>query len=206
MRPLSTPPLCAPLLVVLAACSSEPATPDLSDLDIGCPSTTYPSWEASPYVLPYPVGESYRVDLSHCSGSYHSWGLPDAFAIDFSMDVGTHITASRGGTVVHVEESGIDYDFPNNVVVVDHGDDTYAAYMHLTENGALVDVGETVAPGDTLGLSGVTGLAGYPHLHFVVIADDWTAWPYVSVPTTFSNTSANPRSLRSGRVYAAEPW
>ncbi|MEI5604535.1 M23 family metallopeptidase, partial [Streptomyces brasiliscabiei] len=81
----------------------------------------------------------------------HSWGLPDAFAIDFSMDVGTHITASRGGTVVHVEERGIDYDFPNNVVVVDHGDDTYAAYMHLTENGALVDIGETVAPGDTLG-------------------------------------------------------
>jgi hypothetical protein len=198
--------LTAPLLAAVAACSSEPATPELIDLDIGCPSATYPSWETSPYVLPYPVGETYQVDLSHCSGSYHSQGLPDAFAIDFAMNVGTHITASRAGTVVHAEESGIDYDFPNNVVVVDHGDDTYGAYMHLTENGALVEVGEMVVPGDTLGLSGVTGLAGYPHLHFVVIEDDWTAWPYVSTPTTFSNTSANPRSLRSGRVYVAQPY
>jgi hypothetical protein len=197
--------LAAPVLLTVAACSSELATPELGDLDIGCPDATYPAWETSPYVLPYPVGESYRVNLSHCSGSYHSWGLPDAFAIDFAMDVGTHVTASRAGTVVYVEESGIDYDFPNNLVIVDHGDGTFAAYMHLTENGALVDVDEVVESGDTLGLSGVTGLAGYPHLHFVVIEEDWS-WPYFSAPTTFSNTAANPRSLRPGQVYAAEPW
>jgi hypothetical protein len=202
----TAPRLPVALLLTAAACSSGPATPDLTDPDVGCASTSYPAWEASPYVLPYPVGESYQVDLSHCSGSYHSWGLPDAFAIDFAMNVGTHVTASRAGNVVHVEESGIDYAFPNNLVVIDHGDATFAVYMHLTENGALVEVGEAVEPGDTLGLSGVTGLAGYPHLHFVVIEDDWTAWPYVSTPTTFSNTSANPRSLQSGRRYVAQPY
>jgi murein DD-endopeptidase MepM/ murein hydrolase activator NlpD len=107
--------------------------------------------------------------------------------------------------VVQVEESGVDGDFPNNLVVVDHGDGTFAQYMHLTENGALVSIGATVSRGDTLGHSGATGLAGYPHLHFVVSGGDWP-WPYGSVPVTFSNTDANPRSLRAGAAYPALPF
>jgi murein DD-endopeptidase MepM/ murein hydrolase activator NlpD len=191
------------LFVPLAACFADPIDP-LSD-DVGCSGATYPAWQTSPYVLPYPAGITHRVDLSNCSGSFHSAGTPDAFATDFAMPIGTVITASRPGTVVQVEESGIDGDFPNNLVVVDHGDGTFAQYMHLTRDGALVSIGETVSRGDTLGLSGVTGLAGYPHLHFVVTAGDWP-WPYESIPVTFSNTDANPRGLAAGGVYAALPF
>ena len=168
----------------------------------GCPGVTYPDWATSPYVLPYRVGSTFRTGLSTCGGSFHSQGQPDEFAIDFDMGIGTLITASRPGTVVYVEQSGRDFDFPNNLVVVDHGDGTYGEYMHLTQGGALVDVGDTLAQGDSIGLSGATGLAGYPHLHFVVVGDDWQ-WPYVSVPVTFSNTTANPNSLRGGTAYEA---
>jgi hypothetical protein len=171
----------------------------------GCPDTKYPEWQSSKYVLPYPVGTAYEIDLSHCSGSYHSKDLPDKFAIDFDMPIGTIITASRSGQVVHVVESGIDGHQPNNLVVVDHGDGTYAEYMHLTNNGAYVSVGNTIARGDTIGLSGSTGLAGYPHLHFVVAVNSWQ-WPYESVPATFSNTLSNERSLASGTVYEAFPY
>lgn len=69
---------------------------------------------------PIRVGRSYQIDLSNCGGSFHRAGGPDEFAIDFAMPIGTAITASRTGTAVHVEESGVDGDFPNNVVVVDH--------------------------------------------------------------------------------------
>jgi murein DD-endopeptidase MepM/ murein hydrolase activator NlpD len=166
---------------------------------------TYPDWATSPYVLPYPVGITHQVDLSNCSASYHSRGQPDEMATDFDMDIGTAITASRAGTVVHVEERGVDYDFPNNRVVVDHGDGTFAQYMHLTLDGAEVEVDDVVEPGDTIGWSGATGLAGYPHLHFVVTANDWS-WPYVSAPVTFSNTDPNPRGLRSFQPYTALPY
>lgn len=169
----------------------------------GCPNTKYPDWKTSPYILPYPVGKAYKIDLSNCSGSYHSAGRPDEFAIDFNMEVGTLITASRSGTVVFVEESGgTNGPFPNNLVVVDHGDHTFAEYMHLTHNGALVEIGDKVKPGDKIGLSGKTGLAGYPHLHFVVAKSAWE-WPYKSVPVTFRNTISNERSLASGTVYEA---
>lgn len=168
----------------------------------GCPNTDYPDWETSPYVLPYPVGESYKIDLSNCSGSYHSDGRPDQFAIDFDMDIRTVITATRPGEVVHIVESGFDGGHPNNLVVVDHGDETYAEYMHLTNNGAFVEVGDLVCQGDTIGLSGSTGLAGYPHLHFVVAIGGWK-WPYQSAPVTFSNTIANVNSLASKSFYEA---
>jgi murein DD-endopeptidase MepM/ murein hydrolase activator NlpD len=192
----------AAFVLALAACSSGPSASDSSE--VGCAGAIYPDWATSPYVLPYPVGITRRVDLSNCTGSFHSAHLPDAFATDFAMPIGTVITASRSGTVVHVEERGLDLGFPNNLVVVDHGDGTFAQYMHLTQNGALVAVGVVVSQGDELGLSGATGLAGYPHLHFVVTEDDWE-WPYASIPVTFSNTEPNPRGLRPGHAYTAGP-
>ncbi len=190
-----------------AGCSSVSSQDPLRPTGDGpiaqaCPDGVYEDWETSDYVLPYPVGRTYLVQLSHCSGSYHSEGLPDAFAIDFDMAIGTLITAARGGRVVHVVETGSDGNHPNNLVVVAHGDGTFAEYMHLTRNGALVGVGDDVAPGDSIGLSGATGLAGYPHLHFVVATGSWT-WPYESIPTTFRNTASNPRSLASGFEYVA---
>ncbi len=171
----------------------------------GCPDTDYPDWKSSPYVLPYPVGEAYKVKLSNCSGSYHSAGMPDEFAIDFVMDIGTLITASRPGLVVYIQESGYDGSHPNNLVIVDHGDGTFAEYMHLTHNGALVKKGDYVEKGDDIGLSGSTGLAGYPHLHFVVAKDSWQ-WMYTSTPVTFSNTISNTRSLASETTYIAFPY
>jgi hypothetical protein len=171
----------------------------------GCPNTTYPPWEISPYVLPYPVGERYMTRLSHCSGSYHSEGQPDEYAIDFAMDIGTIITASRQGTVVHVIETGVDGEFPNNLVVVKHSDNTFAQYMHLTRYGAMVEVGDFVVQGDSIGRSGATGLAGYPHLHFVVTDGGWE-YPYSSIPYTFKNTEANPYSLEARHYYTAEPY
>ncbi len=143
--------------------------------------------------------------MSNCSGSYHAQGLPDEFAIDFNMEIGTKITASRAGTAVFIEESGYDGSGPNNLVVIDHGDGSYAEYMHLTHEGAVVKKGDKVKQGDLVGISGSTGLAGYPHLHFVVAKGSWQ-WPYESMPITFSNAVANEHSLKSGFSYFAYPY
>jgi len=173
---------------------------------VGCPDTEYGDWSTSPYVLPFPVGAAYMVDLSQCSGSYHSAGQPDQFAIDFQMPIGELVTAARAGTVVFIEESGDDGGFPNNLVVVKHSDGSFAQYMHLTFGGALVEVGAQVKPGDDIGRSGATGLAGYPHLHFVVTKPGDYHYPYESIPYNFRNTEANERSLVSGHEYLAKPY
>lgn len=190
-------------LAILPACL-EPIEPALTG-DGGCSGATYPDWNTSAYVLPFPVGQTYGVNLGNCSASYHSQGQPDEFAYDFGMEIGTVITASRPGTVVFVEESGFDGGFPNNLAVVDHGDGTLGAYMHLTHEGSRVEEGDEVTRGDTIGWSGNTGLAGYPHLHFVVVQSPGE-WPYRSLPVTFRNTQPNPTGLASYTPYSALPY
>ncbi len=170
---------------------------------ISCAAARYDDWEQSDYVLPYPVGKSYLISLAHCGGSYHAEGLPDQYATDFAIDIGTLVTASRDGVVVFVEESGIDGLFPNNLVIVEHSDGTFGQYMHLTTNGALVEKGEKVLQGQEIGLSGNTGLAGFPHLHFVVTKSGNYNYPYQSIPMNFRNTLANERGLAPGERYPA---
>lgn len=199
------------LVVSLTFCSCENETQNSTtvsyteigeDTTPGCPDSEYPDWRTSDYVLPYPVGTEYFIGLSHCTRSFHAEGEPDEFAIDFNMNVGTTVTAAREGTVVFVEESGNDGSFPNNLVVVRHDDGSFAQYMHLTSNGADVEVDDVVQKGDPIGRSGATGLAGYPHLHFVVTRGGWQ-YPYQSIPYNFKNTEENPKSLRSGKLYRA---
>ncbi len=196
-------------IVVFTHCSKNdngisniPSDPDQVQ---SCSNVEWPSWQGSQYVLPYPVGKSYVTGLTACSASFHAPGQPDQFAIDFDMSIGEEITASFSGTVVFVEESGGDFGFPNNKVVVQTGN-IFVQYMHLTQNGAEVNVGDAIQTGDLIGYSGATGTAGYPHLHFVVTQGESFEYPYESVPVTFRNTTANPNSLISGETYEALPY
>ena len=81
--------------------------------------------------------------------------------------------AARGGKVIAVRDGSVAsgpmrrfYDKANAVEVL-HADGTIATYAHL-QNGAVVEVGQHVAPGERIGLSGDTGLSTGPHLHFMV--------------------------------------
>jgi hypothetical protein len=197
MRLLLLPGLCWLLLVLPLGCSTS-----FPDPVVGCDGQVYTDAAASPYVLPYPPSVAYAMPLGNCSRSFHGPDQPDRYAYDFAMPIGSTITAARAGRVVHVVESGQDYGFPNNLVVVDHGDGTFAQYMHLTRDGAEVPVGAQVEPGDVIGRSGATGLAGTPHLHFVVTRDAWP-WPYHAVPVSFRDASPSHVPLRDGTVYRA---
>jgi murein DD-endopeptidase MepM/ murein hydrolase activator NlpD len=54
-----------------------------------------------------------------------------------------------------------------NTVVVDHGYGLMTLYGHLSSIG--VKEGDTVTRGQSVGLSGATGLAGGDHLHYSVL-------------------------------------
>jgi hypothetical protein len=103
------------------------------------------------YSLPYASGKSYRIVQGYGSRFSHT-GLEE-FAIDLDMPVGTPIHAARSGVVARVEEShskGCWEDgcgkFANYVVIL-HSDGTTGEYYHLKKNGALIEVGDSVAQG-----------------------------------------------------------
>jgi murein DD-endopeptidase MepM/ murein hydrolase activator NlpD len=70
-----------------------------------------------------------------------------------------------------------------------------------TEDGVLVAMGATVAPGDTIGRSGDTGASAGPHLHFDVTRG-CLEWGCQTIPIRFRNV-AGADSLVQGRTYTA---
>jgi murein DD-endopeptidase MepM/ murein hydrolase activator NlpD len=73
------------------------------------------------------------------------------------------VPAANAGTVVLAEYFGI----YGNTVVVDHGYGVMSLYSHLSSLG--VAVGDKVEKGQSVGQTGLTGLAGGDHLHFGIL-------------------------------------
>jgi murein DD-endopeptidase MepM/ murein hydrolase activator NlpD len=153
------------------------------------------------YALPYENGKSYLMIQGYFSRFSHK----ERAALDFKMQRGTKICAARDGVVVRVKEDGDrggwnkKYRPYGNNIVIQHSDSSRAGYWHLQKNGALVNVGDTVKKGQVIGLSGKTGYAALPHLHFLVWRfDDKGQW--VQVPTRFQ-TSAGIKYLKSFHRY-----
>jgi murein DD-endopeptidase MepM/ murein hydrolase activator NlpD len=73
------------------------------------------------------------------------------------------VLASNSGKVIFADRLGI-YGL---TVVIDHGQGLSSVYGHLSK--IEVSLGRDVNKGETIGLSGDTGLAGGDHLHFSVM-------------------------------------
>ena len=82
--------------------------------------------------------------------------------IDFRVRTGTPIHAANAGTVLLARN----LYFEGNCVMLDHGQGLMTVYMHLSK--FKVKEGDKVQGGQVLGLSGGTGRATAPHLHFAV--------------------------------------
>lgn len=161
--------------------------------------------DADLFALPYPIGQSYTLLQGNCTSRTHSNEL--RYAFDFAMPIGSPVTAAFGGVINYVEENYSDGDGQEdhaNVVTVDHEDGTFGRYMHLTKNGVLVEVGMRIERGDTIALSGKTGFAIEPMLHFDVAKCQITCNSAETVPVGFANTSLPVD--QEGTSYLAEPY
>ena len=99
---------------------------------------------------------------------------------DYHMPINTPILAAADGFVVWSAFSpgadpcpgGIAPNGDTGIIIIYHNNDYYTCYLHL--NPPLnVEVGETVAAGDTIGFNGMTGCATSPHLHFEVRKENY---------------------------------
>ncbi len=100
------------------------------------------------------------------SGSCHG-------AVDIQKNVGTAIHALDGGIVTSVgdfdsncygnSECNKGWNSYGIYIIIDHRNGYQTLYAHL--NQRTVDVGDTVAKGQQIGLSGNTGNSSGPHIH-----------------------------------------
>lgn len=82
--------------------------------------------------------------------------------IDFEVDSGTPVLSAAGGVVAFAGP----HPQYGNLVEIDHGNGLSTRYAHLSK--ILVRTGEIVMRGHEIALSGSTGRATGPHLHFEV--------------------------------------
>lgn len=89
-------------------------------------------------------------------------GSTDHKGTDFGVPSGTPVYSAADGTVSYVGNNPGGY---GNYIVVDHADGTSTLYAHLSSTGDSY-VGQTVGTDSPIGLSGQTGAATGPHLHY----------------------------------------
>lgn len=98
-------------------------------------------------------------------------------AIDIAAPKGTPIVAADSGFVAVVRISNVSY---GNMVLIDHGNGYQTLYAHFSV--VYVEVGQSVAKGELLGLCGRTGHATGPHLHLELIKAGIRRNPFAYLP------------------------
>lgn len=114
-------------------------------------------------IVTFPYGAKYRTGAIHKGIDYRANKSP--------------VVAAVSGLVVHagkhIYKKGWGYSFGLHVIVDNDRFENrtaglWAGYCHLS--AVSVKVGQRVAQGDLVGISGNTGKSTAPHLHFQILA------------------------------------
>lgn len=120
------------------------------------------------YDLPFRKGARYKIEQGY-NGRFTHLGEN---ALDINLPERSQVRAAREGVVIDVVQNFTatclreDCKAMANHIFIYHSDGTIAEYSHLAFNGAKVAVGDSVGKGELIALSGSTGYARGPHLHF----------------------------------------
>lgn len=189
LRPLILSPLETKVLAVPLSDWSEELQKGLHIASVLGALEYYHPDSGAIYGLPFQVHKTYQVIQAY-HGTFSHHGRYSEYAIDFNLQPGDTICASRDGIVVGVIEG---YDIGGkdrkyrpyaNFLSLYHPDGVITQYVHLLKEGALVELGDTVRRGEPIGLSGNTGFTSSPHLHFNVLKPTRTSAE--SMPVNFS--------------------
>jgi murein DD-endopeptidase MepM/ murein hydrolase activator NlpD len=143
--------------------------------------------------LPFVKGATYKVIQGNKTNYTHNseWSR---FAIDFNLNVGDTVCAATSGFVVGVIDQykyggkGDEWKpYGNFITIYEPNSGLFTQYVHLTENGSLVKVGEAVERGQPIGLSGKTGQTDIAHLHFNCLIPTNTSEGLKSIPFEFTD-------------------
>lgn len=126
------------------------------------------------FYLPFECGKMVSVTQGNNGDVSHQG--KDFYAFDFGVGLGTPLLAMADGVVHHIYDQtkpgdpcydggGPECGPYGNLVVVLHGDNTSSYYKHLSE--VHVMLGQQVARGEQLGLSGTSGYSTGPHAHIM---------------------------------------
>lgn len=104
------------------------------------------------------ITSEYGMRVSPVSGT---WKFHKG--VDFACPDGTEVHACKAGSVEYAEHNN---EIFGNYIILRHSGDMTSVYAHLSKIN--VRQGDSVSTGKVIGLSGKTGKATGPHLHFEI--------------------------------------
>lgn len=114
----------------------------------------------------WPCPASHRITSGYGG---RNTGIPGASTNHKGIDVG----CPDGSAIVSVLDGRVIFTGYNRYrgyyIMVDHGGGVVTLYQHCSPNSYKVSVGDKVKAGQTIILSGHTGIGSGPHLHFEVL-------------------------------------
>lgn len=110
--------------------------------------------------------------------------------IDIAVPTGTPVRATRAGYVVHAGPHG----GHGTAVIIQHGNGDRTLYGHNSE--LLVEVGERVAEGAVIALSGNTGKSTGSHVHYELLPNGRSIVAYTRTEKSFDTQTNSDSSLR----------
>jgi murein DD-endopeptidase MepM/ murein hydrolase activator NlpD len=129
---------------------------ELSPLDLQLLMTKVPSGAPTTFKV-ISDGFGWRTHPISKKRAFHE-------GLDYSCDIGTPVQTTADGIVEKADWDNSGYGIQ---VIINHGYGFKTVYAHLSK--ALVSRGQVVGRGDDIGLSGNTGSASGPHVHYEVI-------------------------------------
>lgn len=132
----------------------EPVEPAIAVEEVNTNET-----EAASFNLCIPVGMPLNGPITSPFGDMVDRSSPHV-GVDIGVSQGTPVRCTGSGTVIAAKYSN-SYGY---MVEIDHGNGYQTIYAHNSEN--TVAVGDSVAQGDIIALSGNTGDSTGPHLHY----------------------------------------
>jgi hypothetical protein len=195
------------MLLLLFACSSldtqiEPKDSQNSSSKIGPLATDFK------YYLPFESG----VEVVNLYGNYH-WDGGGTLLDIHTNGSNRNVVSIRSGTVVEARSGRVNC-YPGcggtpslvygNLVIVNHGDGSYALYAHL--DSVAVSSGQSVGRGQKLGVMGNTGQSDGAHLHLELrsgsSADN--SYVYAVTKTLPSFVEAGGQPYQRGATYISQ--
>lgn len=128
--------------------------------------------------------------------------------VDIAVATGTPIYAIENGIIHKANRGCVEGYFDcgggfGNYVVIDHLNDFYTNYGHLSELN--VKIGQVVKKGELIGYVGNTGHSTGSHLHFEVRQGGWLA-PTHFDPMLYLTGQKEFQNLPTLRLYKQNTW
>jgi hypothetical protein len=189
--PAQTPdiqPTSTPAILIQTLPASTRSLPPMSTFTPVLPTLTATPQPCNPSTADFCVTEGYflfqrpilppantSVDVTYRFASTANGTRDPHRGVEFLNKFGTSVYAAGEGRIVFAGPDDTPVyspwrNFYGNLVVIEHTDDLYTLYAHLSE--ITVRQGQQVASGEQIGAVGQTGVAIGSHLHFEVRRGD----------------------------------